>query len=136
MKTLIRIISTFFSVVASYYFIYWVPFSLIPGARNIPAIPIIISLLIAVMIGIFIWKKTGAFSNSLSKYIIMGGIITGGIGFIIGFFGPIIFNPSANQGPLLGIFITGPAGFLIGLVGGGIYWRLKVKNKELAYNNT
>ena len=130
MKTVIRIILTFLSVIASYYFIFWVPFSLIPGAHNIPAIPIIVSLLIAIGIGVFLWKKTGAISNDLSKFIILGGIIIGSIGFVIGFFGPIIFNPSANQGPLLGIFITGPIGFLIGLVGGGIYWRVKVKNKK------
>ena len=130
MKTVIRIILTFISVVASQYFIYWVPFSLIPGAHNIQTIPIIVSLLIAVIIGVFLWKKTGTISNGLSKYIIMGGIIIGSIGFTIGFFGPIIFSPSSNQGPLLGIFITGPIGFLIGLVGGGIYWCIKVKNKR------
>jgi len=132
LNTVTRIILTFISVVAGYFFIYWVPFSLIPGARNIPAIPQIVSLLIAVIIGIFIWKKTRTSSNGLSTYIIMGGIIVGSIGFITGFWGPIIFNPSANQGPLLGIFITGPLGFLIGLAGGGIYWRIKVKNKGIA----
>jgi hypothetical protein len=49
----------------------------------------------------------------------------GGIGFSAGFFGPIIFAPEANQGPLLGIFITGPLGFLIGSVGGFVYWFTK-----------
>ena len=47
-------------------------------------------------------------------YALMGGVVLGGIGFAGGFFGPIIFNPQANQGPLLGIFITGPLGFLLG----------------------
>lgn len=131
MKKASRIILTFVSVVASYYFIYWVPFSFIPGAHSIPAIPIIVSLLIALSIGVFLWKKTGSISNGLTKYIIMGGIIIGSIGFILGFFGPIIFSPSSNQGPMLGIFITGPIGFLIGLVGGGIYWRVNVKNKKI-----
>ena len=130
MKTVIRIILTFISIVASYYFIFWVPLSLIPGVRDIPYLPIIISLLVAIIIGIVVWRMTGSISNGLSKYIVMGGIIVGSIGFILGFFGPIILNPSANQGPLLGIFITGPIGFLIGLVGGGIYWRVKVKNKK------
>lgn len=40
--------------------------------------------------------------------------VTGGIAFALGFFGPIILTPDANQGPLLGIFITGPLGLLIG----------------------
>lgn len=125
MKTVTRIILTFLSVFASYFFIFWVPFSLIPEAHNIPVIRIIVSLLIALTIGFFVWKQTGKISNGLLKHIIMGGIITGSIGFIIGFFGPMIFSPASNQGPLLGIFITGPIGFIIGLVGGGIYWRIK-----------
>ena len=37
----------------------------------------------------------------------LGAVIVGVIGFSIGFIGPIIFTPEANQGPLLGIFITG-----------------------------
>jgi hypothetical protein len=37
------------------------------------------------------------------------------IGFIPGFFGPMLFAPGANQGPLLGILITGPIGMVIGL---------------------
>jgi hypothetical protein len=58
------------------------------------------------------------------KYIIsccLGAFIFGIIGFSAGFFGPIIFAPSANQGPLLGIFITGPLGVLIGIVAGVAY---------------
>ena len=54
-----------------------------------------------------------------------GGLILGSVGFIGGFFGPLIFAPGANQGPLLGIFITGPLGFLIGCIVGGFataYW--------------
>lgn len=42
-------------------------------------------------------------------------LIVGGLGFAAGFFGPIAFNPEANQGPLLGIFISGPAGAFLGL---------------------
>jgi hypothetical protein len=43
-------------------------------------------------------------------------LILGGIGFAAGFFGPIIFVPDANQGPLVGILITGPGGFVLGAV--------------------
>lgn len=53
---------------------------------------------------------------------IMGmACLVGLIGFVVGFFGPILVTPEANQGPLLGIFITGPLGFLLGLLIGG--WR-------------
>jgi hypothetical protein len=55
----------------------------------------------------------------------LGALILGGLGFVLGFFGPIIFAPEANQGPLLGIFITGPAGAVVGFVVGIVYglWR-------------
>ncbi|MGQ0445843.1 MAG: hypothetical protein ACT4O2_12145 [Beijerinckiaceae bacterium] len=51
--------------------------------------------------------------------------VVGALGFCGGFFGPLIFAPEANQGPLLGIFITGPLGFIGGGMGGLIYalWR-------------
>jgi hypothetical protein len=37
-------------------------------------------------------------------------------GFALGFFGPLIIDPGANQGPLLGIFITGPGGTILGFL--------------------
>jgi len=46
------------------------------------------------------------------------GLFIGAIAFLIGFAGPIIVKPSANQGPLLGIFITGPIGLALGLFWG------------------
>lgn len=42
-------------------------------------------------------------------------LVTGAVCFALGFFGPIILAPDANQGPLLGIFITGPLGLVLGL---------------------
>lgn len=48
------------------------------------------------------------------------GFVFGLAGFLGGFFGPIIFTPSANQGPLLGIFITGPLGVFIGILFGAV----------------
>ena len=49
---------------------------------------------------------------------LLRGFILGGIGFVLGFFGPLVIAPDANQGPLLGIFITGPAGFVVGTLAG------------------
>lgn len=52
--------------------------------------------------------------------IVVWTLTIGGICFAAGFFGPMIFAPGANQGPLLGILITGPlgaiAGFALGIV--------------------
>ena len=52
--------------------------------------------------------------------VLLPAFVLGGIGFIAGFFGPILLTPEANQGPLLGIFITGPLGFVFGL-GWGVF---------------
>lgn len=49
-----------------------------------------------------------------------GGCLLGVIGFAGGFFGPMIFAPEANQGPMLGIFFTGPAGLVLGLLMGAV----------------
>lgn len=54
------------------------------------------------------------------KWALLGGIVVGGVGFIIGFFGPLLWAPDSNQGPLLGIFITGPIGVIIGAVAGAV----------------
>jgi hypothetical protein len=50
----------------------------------------------------------------------LGAVVVGAIGFCIGFFGPLILTPEANQGPLLGIFITGPLGAVCGFIVGAI----------------
>jgi hypothetical protein len=67
----------------------------------------------------------------LAGCILRGAVAAGGIGFVAGFFGPLIFTPEANQGPLLGIFITGPAGFVIGAVAGAVYWRARSKSPRI-----
>jgi hypothetical protein len=131
MNTAVRIFLVFFSFIGSWLLIYWLPLSFIPGVHNIPILPDTISLILASGIGFFVWKKTKNVSGSLGKYILLGGILVGSISFLLGFIGPMIFNPSANQGPMLGIFITGPVGFVFGLIGGAIYWWIKVKKQKL-----
>jgi hypothetical protein len=40
--------------------------------------------------------------------------------FLVGFVGPMIFAPGANQGPLLGVIYTGPLGLVLGVIWGAI----------------
>jgi len=76
----------------------------------------------------WVFVKGAAATKTLPfRSAVLGGIILGGISFLAGFLGPIIFTPGANQGPLLGIFITGPAGFVIGMVAGLIYGKYRSK---------
>jgi hypothetical protein len=45
------------------------------------------------------------------------GWLVGGVGFAVGFVGPLLIWPDANLGPLLGILVTGPVGFVLGALG-------------------
>jgi len=48
------------------------------------------------------------------------GVTVGVIGFCLGFFLPMLIDPTSGNGPMLGIFITGPGGFIVGLLIGAI----------------
>jgi hypothetical protein len=67
------------------------------------------------------------------KFVLSYGIITGLICFLIGFVGPIIFMPEANQGPLLGIFITGPLGFVLGIILGVVFKYILKKKPDFKH---
>ena len=134
MKLVFRVLAVLVVVPATNYFIYWVPFSLIPlgDQRWIAGI---VSLLCAVGAGWYVWRKTGSAPGNLISSIFYGAVVLGGIGFSAGFFGPIIFAPEANQGPLLGIFIAGPLSFLLGGVGGFVYWLIRGRKTEMSREN-
>ena len=122
MKTLLRAAATFIGGIAIYYFVYWVGSAAISLADLSLWIPFLASALAAIAAARYIWVHTASVEPSLVSSIVVGALITGGVAFSAGFFGPIFFAPGANQGPLLGILITGPLGFLIGAIGGAIYW--------------
>ncbi len=126
MKIVLRLIALLIIVPSAYYFIFWVPFSFIPVGefnwlRNI------ISILCALCIGWYIWKKLGTVPEKLMTCIFSGAVLVGAIGFSAGFFGPMVFTHGANQGPLLGISFTGPIGFCVGGIGGLLYWSIRNK---------
>ena len=57
----------------------------------------------------------------------------GSIGFVVGFFGPmliaVMIGSEANLGPLWGIFILGPGGVIVGSVTGAFVGHKKTRNK-------
>lgn len=77
-----------------------------------------------------LWQGLSGDVIDMRSAITAGALLLGSIGFAGGFFGPMVFAPEANQGPLLGIFITGPIGFMVGAVAGGAYaWRSKKRGE-------
>jgi hypothetical protein len=71
----------------------------------------------AVAIGVAAWSGTAS-PHPLVRGAVLGAGWCGVIGFVGGFFGPMLLAPDANQGPLLGIFITGPGGVVVGALCG------------------
>jgi hypothetical protein len=85
----------------------------------------VIRILILAGLAWFVWTKLSSTHEKYLQKITIVGLVSGLLCFAVGFFGPIIFTPEANQGPLLGIFITGTLGFILGTIGGLIYWNAK-----------
>ena len=120
MRGLIRSALTFISAVASFYFVFWVG-----GALTLPLhLPLWItflgSALAAALVARYVWMHTATIQSGLASSVLVGALATGGIGFVLGFFGPILLRPEANQGPLLGIFITDRWGSCSW--SGAVYW--------------
>ena len=82
---------------------------------------------LAVLCWWFVLRGHVAESRAQIRGAVIGGLLVGGVGFVAGFFGPIILTPGANQGPLFGIFFTGPAGFVLGVVMGWLYVRFRTR---------
>jgi uncharacterized membrane protein len=137
-----QLLFSFLTFVASFYFLFWIlggmlsiPFSSDPP-NWIIVISGIASFVLASYLAYTVWKKTGINTNtkaSQGTYIFTGALGLGVFAFIIGFFGPLIFMPESNQGPLLGILITGPGGIALGAIGGAILWEIK-RRKEKKIN--
>jgi hypothetical protein len=83
----------------------------------------LVALGFAIWVARRVWGRLEVITDaSLPVFVGIGAVVLGGLGFVAGFFGPMIFAPDANQGPLLGIFITGPGGGLLGALAGWLVW--------------
>ena len=111
-----RILRAIFAVLAffgSFVFIRLLLLALMPtGAAA--WVGSILALAAALVAARLTWLHAGARSGSRLRSALLGALVLGALGFALGFFGPMIFAPDANQGPMLGIFITGPGGVVLG----------------------
>jgi hypothetical protein len=134
MNTLVRIVLTIVAFLGTQFFAFWISAAFMPRNAAMLVLPSLIALGLAFAAARFVWIRTATPSTTqhgaprpggLLSSVATGAIVLGTIAFCAGFFGPMVFAPGANQGPLLGLFITGPLGFLAGGIGGGIYWAVK-----------
>jgi hypothetical protein len=102
------------------FFIVWMLLLVIPLGGHV-WIGSLVALAASVHVSRQVWNGTAEGSTSVAVMAGLGAVILGGLGFVGGFFGPMIFAPEANQGPMLGLFITGPAGVVIGAIAGAVY---------------
>lgn len=122
MLTIARCGLCFVVGVATFYFVFWLPFSLVSFLPGHYVLAFVGSFAAAIWTARYTWRRTANTGEGGVLAMTFGGALTvGAIGFVFGFFGPMIWAPGANQGPLLGIFYTGPLGFLLGGIGGFLY---------------
>ena len=69
----------------------------------------------------------------LLAFAVCTALLLGSIGFVVGFFGPmliaVLVGSEANLGPLWGIFILGPGGAILGFFVGAFVGYKKIRNK-------
>lgn len=122
MKPLIRGLVVFFTAVATFYFVYWVGGALLASLGLPVMVATLAAVFLAVAVARFVWRRSASVPGGLASSVVTGALVIGAVGFVAGFFGPMVFTPGANQGPMLGIFLTGPVGFLLGAIAGGVHW--------------
>jgi hypothetical protein len=122
MRAFPRILATFVGAVATFYFALFLIGAILLSIHLPPWMSPLVAIVISIVVARFIWAHIGSPRPGLARSMGIGALMTGAVAFSAGFFGPLIFTPGANQGPLLGIFITGPLGLILGAIGGAIYW--------------
>lgn len=75
----------------------------------------------ALIVGWSAWKVVAGEKIGAGLAVISGALMLGGLCFIIGFLGPMMFAKDTSQGPLIGLFIAAPLGVITGGIGGYIY---------------
>jgi len=124
LSTTLRVILTALAALAGLSLMSVALLIIFPSEVSLPVdiLQLVLRLLAAYWAARLVWRRPTSLSYSagMVRSIALGALLVGGIGFVAGFFGPIIFTPGANQGPLLGIFITGPLGLILGAIGGAV----------------
>jgi hypothetical protein len=119
MSSAVRLVLAAFSFFGAWFIAWMLMLVMLPVAAA--WLGSLVALAAAIHVARKVWNGTAEGVASVPLMAGLGAVIVGGLGFIAGFFGPMIFAPEANQGPMLGLFITGPAGVVIGAVAGAWY---------------
>ncbi len=125
MSVVLKLFAATLVFVAALLFSYWMIFiQIVPDSAH--GLAGTAALLTAAAIAWLAWRGMNDPGRNILETTAAGAAAVGAIGFCGGFFGPMIFTPDANQGPLLGLFITGPVGGAIG-AGAGLAYSLWIR---------
>lgn len=81
------------------------------------AVPLALAATLAGMLWWYALRGHRPESRRAMTFGCAGGLLLGFAGCAVGFVGPMVLAPGANQGPLLGLLLTGPAGAVLGTLG-------------------
>ena len=82
---------------------------------------LILALFGAALVGRYTWKLVSGGKVGAGISVLCGALMLGGLGFIIGFLGPMVLAQDTSQGPLVGVFVMAPLGLLLGAIGGYVF---------------
>jgi hypothetical protein len=120
MQVLAKFVVSALVFLAVYPFTFWLFF-----VQILPLSLVLVAQLAALATGlgaaVWTWRAMRSGGRGILTIAACWAVVAGALAFCAGFFGPMIFAPGANQGPLLGLFVTGPLGFIGGGVAGLIY---------------
>jgi len=117
MTNLLRLLMALVTGFVLYFFAFWISAGLLPDESPL-WINNAIAMICAAAAAWIVWSNKSAKGGGTLSRIATHALVGGAIGFAAGFFGPLIFTPESNQGPLLGILFTGPLGVLLGVLSG------------------
>lgn len=81
-------------------------------------VSVTLALFSAILAGWYAWKLVAGEKVGVGVSVICGALMLGGLGFMIGFLGPMIVAKDTSQGPLVGVFVGTPVGVILGVIGG------------------
>jgi hypothetical protein len=98
-----------------------------------PTLVVLAFCALIAFIPVLIWrlilkKRTGPTYGEFFLVLFYRTVGLAFLGFVLGFFGPMVMDQGSAQGPMLGIFITGPLGALVGVVASWVWFYVRRKN--------
>ena len=117
---MIRILKPIVSFLMFFVVLFFIATILIIATELSEWISVSLALFSALLAGWYAWKLVAGEKVGVGVSVICGALLLGGLGFVIGFLGPMIVAKDTSQGPLVGVFIAAPLGLILGAVGGYI----------------